>query len=211
MCLGPRVNPRSVCRKGDRHILLPRHCKTSQSPTVLEILHRNRRGCSFVSHVWQEMRPPPHRLQCLGSLGEAVVFASSSAGTVFLVLLLRMPVLPEWRANHDFVEKRPARCSPNGLRRRLANTAAATVPRSRSATRSTISITRPGPTTSPSTRPGNTSAIASRNRLGSSRSRSIVSARAPGRSRRYRRRWSWGRGAIAAGSGRCCCCRCRLS
>jgi Protein of unknown function (DUF3592) len=37
-------------------------------------------------------------------LGEAAVFAFFLAlGTVFLVLLLRMPVLPEWRANHDFV------------------------------------------------------------------------------------------------------------
>ena len=39
-----------------------------------------------------------------GSLGEAAVFAFFLAlGSVFLVLLLRMPVLPEWRANHDFV------------------------------------------------------------------------------------------------------------
>ncbi|HEV2972214.1 MAG TPA: DUF3592 domain-containing protein [Pirellulales bacterium] len=40
-----------------------------------------------------------------GSLGEAVVFVFFLAlGSVFLVLLLRMPVLPEWRANHDFVQ-----------------------------------------------------------------------------------------------------------
>lgn len=40
-----------------------------------------------------------------GSLGEAAVFAFFLAlGTVFLVLLLRMPVIPEWRANHDFVQ-----------------------------------------------------------------------------------------------------------
>ena len=40
-----------------------------------------------------------------GSLGEAAVFAFFLAlGTVFLVLLLKMPVLPEWRANHEFVE-----------------------------------------------------------------------------------------------------------
>jgi hypothetical protein len=40
-----------------------------------------------------------------GSFGEAAVFAFFLAlGTVFLVLLLRMPVLPEWRANHDFVQ-----------------------------------------------------------------------------------------------------------
>ncbi len=40
-----------------------------------------------------------------GSLGEAAVFAAFLVlGTVFLVMLLRMPVLPEWRANHDFVQ-----------------------------------------------------------------------------------------------------------
>jgi hypothetical protein len=40
-----------------------------------------------------------------GSLGEAAVFAFFLAlGTVFLVLLLKMPVLPEWRANHEFAE-----------------------------------------------------------------------------------------------------------
>ncbi len=41
----------------------------------------------------------------MGSLGEAVICALFLAiGSVFLVLLLRMPVLPEWRANHDFAE-----------------------------------------------------------------------------------------------------------
>src|SRR5579872_3406139 len=41
----------------------------------------------------------------LGSLGEAAVFAFFLVlGAVFLVLLLRMPVLPEWRANHEFVQ-----------------------------------------------------------------------------------------------------------
>ena len=40
-----------------------------------------------------------------GSLGEAAVFAVFLAlGTLFLILLLRMPVLPEWRANHDFLQ-----------------------------------------------------------------------------------------------------------
>jgi hypothetical protein len=40
----------------------------------------------------------------LGSLGEAAVFAFFLVlGGVFFVLLLRMPVLPEWRANHEFV------------------------------------------------------------------------------------------------------------
>ncbi len=40
-----------------------------------------------------------------GSLGEGAVFAFFLVlGTVFLVLLLRMPVIPEWRANHDFVQ-----------------------------------------------------------------------------------------------------------
>src|SRR6266850_2310900 len=40
-----------------------------------------------------------------GSVGEAAVFAFFLAlGSVFLVLLLRMPILPEWRANHDFVQ-----------------------------------------------------------------------------------------------------------
>ncbi len=42
--------------------------------------------------------------RALGSLGEAAVFAFFLVlGAVFLVLLLRMPVLPEWRANHEFV------------------------------------------------------------------------------------------------------------
>lgn len=41
----------------------------------------------------------------LGSAGEAVALAFLLAlGAVFAVLLVRMPVLPEWRANHDFVE-----------------------------------------------------------------------------------------------------------
>ncbi len=42
--------------------------------------------------------------RALGSLGEAAVFAFFLLlGTIFLVLLLRMPVLPEWRASHDFI------------------------------------------------------------------------------------------------------------
>ncbi len=41
----------------------------------------------------------------LGSLGEAAISALFLIlGAVFLVLLLGMPVLPEWRANHDFAE-----------------------------------------------------------------------------------------------------------
>jgi hypothetical protein len=43
--------------------------------------------------------------KALASVGEAVVFAFFlTLGSVFMVLLIRMPVLPEWRANHDFVE-----------------------------------------------------------------------------------------------------------
>ena len=43
--------------------------------------------------------------KALASAGEAAVFAFFFAlGTAFMVLLIRMPVLPEWRANHDFVE-----------------------------------------------------------------------------------------------------------
>ncbi len=45
--------------------------------------------------------------KALASFGEAAVFAFFLAlGTTFMVLLIRMPVLPEWRANHDFVETR---------------------------------------------------------------------------------------------------------
>jgi hypothetical protein len=43
--------------------------------------------------------------KALASAGEAAAFAFFLAlGTWFMVLLVRMPVLPEWRANHDFVE-----------------------------------------------------------------------------------------------------------
>ena len=41
----------------------------------------------------------------LGSAGEALALAGVLAlGIVFAVFLVRMPVLPEWRANRDFVE-----------------------------------------------------------------------------------------------------------
>lgn len=43
--------------------------------------------------------------KALASFGEAAVFAFFLVlGSAFMVLLIRMPVLPEWRANHDFVE-----------------------------------------------------------------------------------------------------------
>jgi hypothetical protein len=43
--------------------------------------------------------------KALASVGEAAAFLFFLVlGTWFMVLLVRMPVLPEWRANHDFVE-----------------------------------------------------------------------------------------------------------
>lgn len=43
--------------------------------------------------------------KALASVGEAAAFLFFLIlGTWFMVLLVRMPVLPEWRANHDFVE-----------------------------------------------------------------------------------------------------------
>ncbi len=41
----------------------------------------------------------------LGNVGEALVLAFFLAlGTGFTIALLKMPILPEWRVNHDFVE-----------------------------------------------------------------------------------------------------------
>jgi hypothetical protein len=43
--------------------------------------------------------------KALASVGEAAAYLFFLVlGTGFMVLLVRMPVLPEWRANHDFIE-----------------------------------------------------------------------------------------------------------